>query len=50
MNRKRDVNELELKEKLIEIEERRNAGVKDISAREVSKELRDRLEKGYRDK
>ncbi len=37
----RRVRQLELREKLVEIEEKRSAGVKDFSAREVSKELRE---------
>lgn len=35
--------QLELREKLIEIEELRKAGVPDISAREFSRNLRERL-------
>ena len=35
--------QLELQEKLIEIEELRRAGMKDIPAREVSQSLRERL-------
>lgn len=35
------VRQLELREKLVEIEEKRKAGVKDFSAREVSRELKE---------
>ncbi|MCQ4637617.1 type II toxin-antitoxin system Phd/YefM family antitoxin [Anaerovorax odorimutans] len=37
------VKQLELREKLIEIEEQRNLGVKDFSAKEVGAELRQKL-------
>ena len=35
------VRQLELREKLVEIEEKRKAGVKDFSAREVGRELKE---------
>lgn len=37
--------QLELREKLLEIEELRKAGVKDYSAREVSNEIREMIKK-----
>lgn len=40
------VQQLELREKLLEVEELRRSGVADISARSVSQDLRQKLMKG----